>query len=617
MAESTTATRAEQAAGDKAAAPPRLARWSAAMQRPLHLNLRSAVAGARGLIFALPGYGASLVGRAPATLRALPPDPWPGDADHGRAILAGEFTFAGRTVPIVSRNPQDESAEDAAAPTVVWSPAGTDTAWRAALHGFAWLKDMRIVGGEPPRLWARALVASWIAQHGRWSALAWRPDILATRLCSWMTMADFLLAGAEPDFATRFHDSLARQARHLQRAAPGDLTGSRQIAAIKGLLYAAACLPLGEKRGEKRLARATALLERALTAQVLGDGGHVERSPRRQLSVLRDLIDMRATLATAQWEIPDALQTAIDKMAPMLRFFRHGDGALALFNDSIEGEAWLIDLVLTQSDAKGKPLASAPHSAFERVAANRTLLLVDVGAPPPPEFDAHCFAGTLSFEMSVGKERLVVNGGASIGGSPVWRRAMQSTLAHSTLTIADGNSTEIFDDLGLWNSPARPPGRIIGRRPERVACRRDEAEGAVWLEGSHDGYLGPFGLIHRRRLYLSPGGDDLRGEDLLVLPEGMTQVKPDVLGKPFTVRFHLHPTVRASLVQDGAAVLLRLSGGGWRFRSAGGNRPPALEESIYLGQRGEPRHSEQITVSGQVGPEGAVIKWALRRVGDR
>ena len=102
-----------------------------------------------------------------------------------------------------------------------------------------------------------------------------------------------------------------------------------------------------------------------------------------------------------------------------------------------------------------------------------------------------------------------------------------------------------------------------------------------------------------------------------MLPSGAGQVKPSVLGKPVMLRFHLHPTVRASLVQDGAAILLRLSSGGWRFRSAGGQHLPALEESIYLGQRGEPRRSEQITVSGEIGPEGVVLKWALRRVAER
>lgn len=614
-ADSTMAGRAEPAAGETPSDSQGLARLSAKLQRPLSLNLRRFAAAIRRLTFGLPGYGVTLLGRAPKALRVLPPDPWPGDADHGRMILGGEFTFAGVTAPIQRCDPDQSGMASAATPALpfAWSPPGTNATWQSALHGFSWLKDMRIVGGEPPRQWARALVDDWISQHSRWSALAWQADVTATRLCAWLTMSDFLLSGADPDFATRFFTSLARQARQLRRVVPGDLTGSRRIAAIKGLIYVAACLP----GAAKRLDQATALLSRELSLQVLGDGGHVERSPSQQLSVLRDLIDIRATLDVAQAEIPDALQNAIDKMAPMLRFFRHGDGGLALFNDSIESEAWLIDLVLTQSDAKGKPLTSAPHSAFERVVANRTLLLVDVGAPPASGYEAHCFAGTLSFEMSVGKERLIVNGGASIGGARDWRRAMQSTLAHSTLTIDNANSTDIFEDDGLIHPSSQPSGRLIGRRPERVACRRDESDGAVWLEGSHDGYLKPYGLIHRRRLYISPNGDDLRGEDLLVLPSGTGQVKPSVLGKPVTLRFHLHPTVRASLVQDGAAILLRLSNGGWRFRSAGGRHLPALEDSIYLGQRGEPRRSEQITVTGEIGPEGVVLKWALRRVAER
>ena len=38
--------------------------------------------------------------------------------------------------------------------------------------------------------------------------------------------------------------------------------------------------------------------------------------------------------------------------------------------------------------------------------------------------------------------------------------------------------------------------------------------------------------------------------------------------QPFTLRFHLHPSVQASPQQDGAAVLMRLrSGGGWILRA--------------------------------------------------
>ncbi|HEU0070786.1 MAG TPA: heparinase II/III family protein [Alphaproteobacteria bacterium] len=614
------ATTSSKNAADKSGESNRLALLSAELQRPLGQQARRFFGRVETLVFAAPGYAATLFGRVPASLRLLPPDPWPGDADHGRAILDGKFTFFGRAVPVFSPDSSDTH--------VVWSPSGTDAEWREQLHGFSWLKDLRVVGGEAPRQRARQLVASWIAQEGRrWNRLSWRADILSTRICAWLSAAD-MLESDDPVFAQRLRDSLARQTRQLARALPGELVGARLIAAAKGLIYAGACLAQGAAQQDRLLARAGALISREMARAVLGDGGNSERSPRLQLAMLRDLIDMRAVLLAAKLEVPDAVQIGIDRMAPMLRFFRHGDGALSLFNDSVESEAWLIDLALAQADAKGKPLASAPHSGFERATANRTLLLMDVGAPPPPGYEAHAFAGTLAFEMSVGKERLIVNGGAAANPQRAWRMAMASSAAHSTGTLGDMNIAEIFD---LPGSDARPPARLIGRRPERVACRRDEADGAIWIEGHHDGYLKPYGLVHRRRLYLSPGGDDLRGEDSFLPAEALkhadgpthdnapfsaASVKRAAVGLPFSLRFHLHPAVRTSLVQDGSAILLRLPGSGWRFRAAGASTL-TLEESVYMGARGEPRRNEQIVVSGHLAPEGMTVKWALRRVSDK
>jgi uncharacterized heparinase superfamily protein len=93
-------------------------------------------------------------------------------------------------------------------------------------------------------------------------------------------------------------------------------------------------------------------------------------------------------------------------------------------------------------------------------------------------------------------------------------------------------------------------------------------------------------------------------------------LKRGAVGLPFTLRFHLHPAVRTSLVQNGAAILLRLAGSGWRFRAAGASTL-SLEESVYQGARGEPRRSEQIVIHGQLAPEGVTVKWALRRVSDK
>lgn len=104
--------------------------------------------------------------------------------------------------------------------------------------------------------------------------------------------------------------------------------------------------------------------------------------------------------------------------------------------------------------------------------------------------------------------------------------------------------------------------------PAAFPLRCEEDNGAIWLTTSHDGYRERFGLVHRRRLYFPATGDNLRGEDTLV-----TDGPHKEPSRPFFVRFHLHPDVKASLVQNGAGVLLRLpSGDGWRFQSSGGFR---------------------------------------------
>ena len=150
------------------------------------------------------------------------------------------------------------------------------------------------------------------------------------------------------------------------------------------------------------------------------------------------------------------------------------------------------------------------------------------------------------------------------------------------------------------SSELKPDG--IGRQPEKVEAQRQEANGAHWLEASHDGYRKPFGAVHRRRLYLAESGDDIRGEDAIESPTP----------QPYTLRFHLHPSVTASLQQDGEAVLLRLpSGSGWRLRAEGARM--TLEESIYLGGP-EPKRSEQVVLTGYA--DGAQqVKWAISKVG--
>jgi uncharacterized heparinase superfamily protein len=510
-------------------------------------------------------YHLSLMGRPPRELK-LELEPWPGDQTLGDMLLRSEFRF------------ENESVQ---APSPPWH-ADVSEEWRAALHGFQWLADLAATSSDAAWQTARAWTMDWLQRFEIYDRLAWRADVMGDRLFAWLE--HYPRFAADDALRRALLHSFSRQTRHLIRTAHREQPGLPRLSALRGLV--AALVAQGQDRA---LARALQHLSREAEAQLLPDGGHVSRSPEAQLTALRYLVDARAALIASHNEIPGAIQQAIDRAAPMLRFYRHADGGLALFNGANEGDHAVIDRVLMRADAKGRAPSTAPHTGFERMRAGHSLVLFDCGKPPPPGFDRGAHAAPLAFELSYGRDRLIVNCGAYHGPSAEWRAAMRATAAHSTLIAADTSAMEFRADGG------------IAAGPLEVTSMRAEDAGAQWVAASHDGYKKTLGLTHARQLFLAADGEDLRGEDRLT---GRS-------GQAFAIRFHLHPNVQASLTQDGNAVLLRLPGGiGWRLRTQGAVL--SIAESIYLGS-GSVKKTRQVVLDGHVGSNGAIVKWAIRR----
>ncbi len=511
----------------------------------------------------------------PGPRRPLPLRPTEGNRAVGEAVLDGRLPLAGKDLPFG---------------TLPWSVPPPGPAAAAAMHGFGWLLDLRALGGEAARARAQDLVRGWIRAHPRWREQPWRPGILGRRLTAWLAAADFILAGQDKAFRASFEGSLAMQARHLVRATPHETGTADAFAAVGGLVAAALCLGIGQSNA------AIDLLEREVDRQVLPDGCHLQRNPALHLAVLRDLIAIRGMLAAADLDVPLFVGGVIERMVRMLRFFRHGDGGLALFNGSKEDDLYRIDATLAEAGVKELPAASALSGRFERVVAGSLLMLVDVGVPPPAQADRLAHAAPGSLEISVGRERLIVNCGGYAGDDARWQQAMRSTAAHSAAMIDDVNAIAIDERGGFRH------GRL------RIGTVRREAEGAAWIEVDHDGYGPRFSTLCRRRLYVDALGEDLRGEDVC---EGRG-------GAQLVVRFHLHPRVRAAVEDEAAgegthAIRLTLPGGAvYRFISVGGSM--AIDDSVYLGVSDVPEHTRQIVVTAPFTESNSRIKWALRRV---
>lgn len=521
-------------------------------------------------------YNWSLGGSSPERLLGTPPDSWPGNAERGRFLCSGAFAIDGETLSLDGNN---------------WEPEGASESWLRHMHGFDWLRDLRTLGGDAARLQARAMISGWLRDYPGWHPHAWQPDILGQRLANWIALYPFYGDSADEEFQDKILCSMARQARHLSRSLQTCCAGLSMLHAIRGLAYAGLAL---EGR-EGWLEQALDALEEQSPKQILADGGHASRSPSQLAEALRVFIDIRNGLKAGQYPVPEQVEHTIDRMAQALRFFRGTDKKLILFNGAQEGDDYLLDCIMLQSNARGRTLRSLPNTGYERMTLGRTVVTVDTGTAPPHEMDSHAHAAPLAFEMSYGKEKMFANCG-SHPVDPDWQAMLRGTAAHNTLSLDYRNVCEIRDD------------GHFGRKTEQVTVSREDGADAVLLDASHDGYVPMNGVTHRRRLFLKEQGHELRGEDTLTCSVGLSKPVEVVL------RFHLHPRVQVSLIQDGTEALLRLPGGsGWRFFHSGGVL--TLDNSIYLGEGCRPRKTKQLVILGKMDSDQARIKWAVQREG--
>ncbi len=518
-----------------------------------------------------------LAGTVPEKLILSPTDVWKGSAEKARWLIhGGVFTLEGDRLELHNAN---------------WNPEGVDEAWIRYIHGFEWLRDLRSLGGNKGRMAARAMIDNWMAQHPHPhpEEANWQPDVVGLRLSNWLSSFTFFGESASEEFQCQFYLSLARQVRHLSKSMPGNISGIPMLHALRGLAYAG----LAMEGREQLLEQALNLLHKEIGRQILSDGGHVSRNPQQLLDAIIVLIDIRSALRQGGYPCPEKILHALDRAVPALRFFRHADRNFALFNGAQEGNEELVKQVTMHSGSRARTLNSLPHTGYERLSVGRGLIIMDTGKAPKWPHDVTSHAAPLAFEMSYGRERIIVNCGAHPTNAE-WQDTLRFTAAHSTLTIDDRNAYEIHKDGSL------------SRKAKKVSLNREDMIGAVLVDASHDGYVPVNGITHRRRLYYADQGNDLRGEDTLTCTTGLT--KPHVIA----VRFHLHPKVNASLVKEGEEAILALPGGtGWSFTASGAQLH--IEDSIYLGEGIRPRKTKQLVILADMDADTLQIKWALQR----
>ena len=535
------------------------------------------------LTWRTPLHSMRLKGRHPLKLIAVPDDPIAGDVGRGQALLDGAMTFGAETRPIAAIDMKQRDASRALAEHV---------------HSFAWLRDLSTVAtraqGAPV---AEALMARWLDVHGETvDAFAWRPDLWGRRILFWTAHAPLILSSADLVYRSRVLNALARGARHLDRGADKVPLGARRIAAWCGVVAAGLLIP----GGDPRRAFGEAGLQRALGVSLFDDGGAVARSPAVLLDCIGLLAMLRESYAARRLEWPETIAATCTRMVGALLGATHGDRMLSSWQGGSPETAERIAAVIEASGVRTRPLRQARDWGYQRLASGTAVLIVDAAPPPVTRVVEDGCASTLAFEFSDGPHRMVVNCGGARIAPPALTRGLRTTAAHSTLVVADSNSTAIH------------PDGTLGRGVSEVELSRQESDAASRIEASHDGYVRRWGFVHRRQLLLTGDGRELRGEDSLLPKGGRGGRKQRPGTTPFAIRFHLGTGVRASATADGLAALLRLPRGAmWQFRCRGAAL--AIEDSLWIDGDGRTIATQQLVVTGEAPAGGANVSWAFKR----
>jgi uncharacterized heparinase superfamily protein len=509
------------------------------------------------------------------------------DATRAAEIYAGRFVFAGKIVTCHGRSIFD------------LDPPSED--WEVALLGFGWLRHLRAADTALTRANARSLVDDWMSNPTRKRPLERRADVLARRVISLLSQAPLVLGDTDGKFYRRYLRGLTREIRYLRYAMIDIGDGVPRLQVLVALCYASLCLA----NQARHIRGASRKLSDELQRQILPDGGHISRNPGALVELLSDLLPLRQTFAARNIAPPPALLNAIDRMMPMLRFFRHGDGSFALFNGMSSAPNDLVATLLAYDDTHGAPMANMPHTGYQRIDAGTMTLIIDTGAPPQPSVSHDAHAGCLSFELSSGPSRIVTNCGMPSTGRDNWRSFARSTAAHSTLTYHETSSCQFVEFSAMKRLLQGAP---IVSGPSNVESYREAVPNGELLTTSHDGYLARFGVIHRRVLMAAQDGARLDGEDTLTPAPG-GKIKGNEAD--FALRFHLHPSVKASRLSDARGVMLVLPNRDvWTFEAL--DDKVDLEDSVFLAGNDGPRRTAQIVIR-QDSRHASAIRWSFVR----
>ncbi|MAW45657.1 MAG: heparinase [Marinovum sp.] len=487
----------------------------------------------------------------------------PGPLSIGNTLVAdkicqGEFFIFGNTLQLEDK--------------VIWEHSLKNIENCEDLHGFTWLDDLAARGDNAAIEIAQKWIFSWIEKYGSGSGAGWTPNLTGKRLIRLIHHEEIILHELSEKKISIYFRFIYKQANFLSKRFYKTNEINMNFEAIVGLIYCG----LYVEGFDSFITVATEYLSRECRDKIDEDGGILSRNPEELLEIFTYLVWVAHGLHDADWTPSQAHIDAINRIAPTLRHLRHTNGNLCRFNGSLGKYSGELDRYLFLSGNK-KKTTKILKMGYARLEGGRTSIIQDAGSLPNLFQSNLAHASVLGFELTHGRQPLIVNCGSGANFGRDWCKAGRATQSHSTFCVKGQSSAKLTRSLS-YNSKLT---EFLSQGPTEVVINKSKVRGGTELIVSHDAYASKFAVNLERKLELSDNGEILIGNDqiaMLSTRDRSKEISFDDL--EYEVRFQFHPEVTVQILDNDMVKINSKFAGVWILEAL--NLTPSIQPSYYF-----------------------------------
>ena len=457
------------------------------------------------------------------------------------------------------------------------------------LHNFFWLFSIDLKSSKKI---TQSIISNWIDLNHNYDQSTWEIDTLSKRLISWISNSQLTYDESSKEYRDKFNNIIKKQINHLvSEINRSELVDDKMIGCSAIIL---AGLSYQEK--ENYLNYGQNLLKKIINSSFDQDGFPKSRNLRQLSFYLKYLVLIREWLKESNSEIPEYINEIIFRLGNAYNFIWQSIKQPLLFNGNHESNNNELDKYLESYGYKfnNKNNFIGGYAAFKN---KRFALVMDLGTSPEKKFSSNYQSGCLSFEFIYMNQKIICNSGYFQKYNHQLNRISKSSANHSTLIIDNRSSAKFKKNLS---------GISIVDKGVKILKKNFILEKNYWnINGSHDGYLKEYGIIHERQVEFFPDTFKLIGNDKLIK-------KRNFKSSNFEIRFHLLPNIKITKTRDNKSILIELDNSGWKFFCK--NHEIHIETGLYFGKKNSFVENKNIFISGDTQKEDQIVKWEIEKI---